>query len=280
MTFLENLKYEFKKQSALTILLVTNIVLFLIINISINLFSINILNWLAMPVSLSTFIYRFWTIITFMFSHENLGHVFANMLLLYFNGRMFANLLTERRLLFVYLASGISAGLLMLILGVILPATFSGVYLYGASAAVMGIICAFAMYAPNMPIAIFGIIEMQYKYWAMIIFTIFTILDFSINTGGKISHFGGAAFGLLFGYMLKNGNDISQLSFFKSRYFGSAQQPSNLKVVHSNKSQTVNSISSDAQKTIDALLDKISKNGYESLSKSEKELLFKLSQKK
>ena len=274
MTFLEKLKHELQKQSVLTLLLISNVLLFLVINISVNLLNSNVLNWLAMPVSLSAFIYRFWTIITYMFSHDNLGHVFANMLLLYFNGRMFANLLTEKRLLFVYIASGISAGLLMLVLGVILPTTFSGVYLYGASAAVMGIICAFAMYSPTMPVSIFGIIEMQYKYWAMILFTIFTILDFSINTGGKISHFGGAFFGLWFGYLLKNGNDISQLSFFKPK------TKSNLKVVHSNKGQVNNSISNDAQKTIDSLLDKISKNGYESLSKTEKELLFKLSQKK
>lgn len=270
---IRNLKNEAKKQGILTLLLIANVVLFLAINISSNILNSNLLNWLAMPVGLSSFAYRFWTIITYMFSHENFSHVFANMLLLYFNGRMFANLLTERRLLFVYLASGISAGLLMLVLGIILPTVFSGVILFGASAAVMGIISAFAMYAPTMPVSIFGIIEMQYKYWAMILFTIFTLLDFSINTGGKISHFGGAFFGLWFGYLLKNGNDLSQLSFFKPK------AKSNLKVVHSNKSQVNSSISNDAQKTIDGLLDKISKNGYESLSKTEKELLFKLSQK-
>lgn len=274
MTFLENLKYEAKKQGVLTILLIVNVVLFLVINISSNILNSNLLNWLAMPIGLSSFVFRFWTIITYMFSHDNFSHVFANMLLLYFNGRMFANLLTEKRLLFVYIASGISAGILMIVLGVIVPASFSGVILFGASAAIMGIISAFAMYAPTMPVSIFGILEMQYKYWAMILFTLFTLLDFSINTGGKISHFGGAFFGLWFGYLLKNGTDISKLTFLKRE-----AKPS-LKVVHSNKNHVSNSIPNDSQKTIDSLLDKISKNGYESLTKPEKELLFKLSQKK
>ena len=273
-SFISTIQSEFKKQSKLTLLLIVNVALFLIINVFSNILTINLLDWLAMPVSLSQFIYRFWTIISFQFAHDGFGHVLANMLLLYFNGRMFANLLTEKRLVFLYLLSGVSAGLLMLVLGLILPQQFSGVYLFGASASVIGIICAFAMYTPNMPIAIFGIIEMKYKYWAMILFTLFTLLDFSINTGGKISHFGGAAFGLLFGYLLKNGNDLSQLSFYKPK------AKTNLRVVHTNKSAINNSVSSEVQQTIDGLLDKISKNGYESLSKSEKELLFKLSQKK
>ena len=272
--FFSNLQSEFQKQSKLTLLLIVNVFLFLVINIFSNIFTINMLDWLAMPVSLSQFAYRFWTVVSFQFAHDGFGHVLANVLLLYFNGRMFANLLTEKRLVFVYLLSGISAGFLMLVLGLIFPQQFSGVYLFGASASVMGIICAFAMYTPNIPISIFGIIEMKYKYWAMILFTLFTLLDFSINTGGKISHFGGAAFGLLFGYLLKNGNDLSQLSFYKPKV------KSNLRVVYSNKNTVNETVSSEAQQTIDSLLDKISKNGYESLSKSDKELLFKLSQKK
>jgi hypothetical protein len=115
---------------------------------------------------------------------------------------------------------------------------------------------------------------MRYKYYAMLVFVVFTIIDFTVNTGGKISHFGGAMFGLLFGYLLRNGKDLSEMSLFKS------SKKTKLKKVHDNKHFYNKPNSLTQQQMIDELLDKISKNGYDSLSKSEKELLFKLSDKK
>lgn len=168
--------------------------------------------------------------------------------------------------------SGIMGGVILLILSAIFPAAFEYSILFGASAAVIGIVTSLAVYIPNLPVSLFGIIEMKYKYYALLIFAVSTIIDFNINTGGKISHFGGAFFGLFFGYMLKNGKDISDISLFK--------RSKKMKVVYSNPSVKPNETNQNNQQTIDALLDKISKNGYESLSKSEKELLFKLSQKK
>ena len=106
-------------------------------------------------------------------------------------------------------------GITLLILSGIFPETFEYSILFGASAAVIGIVTSLAMYIPNLPISLFGVFEMKYKYYALLIFAISTIIDFNINTGGKISHFGGAFFGLFFGYMLKNGKDISKLSIFK-----------------------------------------------------------------
>lgn len=170
--------------------------------------------------------------------------------------------------------SGLFGAIILLVLSAIFPATFANSILFGASAAVIGIVAALAMYIPNLPVSLFGIIEMKYKYFALMIFAISSIIDFNINTGGKISHFGGAFFGLFFGYMLKNGKDLSEISFYIR------SKKSKLKVVHSNKSAKPPSTSDTNQQTIDALLDKISKNGYENLSKTEKELLFKLSQKK
>ena len=180
--------------------------------------------------------------------------------------------MSEKKLMFVYMMSGLFGGLILLVLSILFPNTFTNSILFGASAAVLGVVAA--LYIPNLPVSIFGILEMKYKYYALLIFAVSTIIDFNINTGGKISHFGGAFFGLLFGYLLKNGKDISELSFFKR------QKKTKLKVVHNNKNKSVNDSSNANQKTIDELLDKISKNGYENLSKTEKELLFKLSQKK
>lgn len=275
MSFLDNIKNELQKHNKLTVLLVINISIFFIINISVSVFSTDIIvRNLALPLNLNEFVFKFWTLFTYMFSHKDFGHVFYNMLLLYFTARTFLNFMSEKKLMFVYMMSGLFGGIILLVLSILFPNTFTNSILFGASAAVLGVVAALALYIPNLPVSIFGILEMKYKYYALLIFAVSTIIDFNINTGGKISHFGGAFFGLLFGYLLKNGKDISELSFFKR------QKKTKLKVVHNNKNKSVNDSSNANQKTIDELLDKISKNGYENLSKTEKELLFKLSQKK
>jgi membrane associated rhomboid family serine protease len=275
MSFIQNIKHELQKHNRLTILLVVNISIFFIINISSGIFKSDFITLnMALPLNLNDFVFKFWTLFTYMFSHKDLGHVFYNMLLLYFSAQTFLNFLSEKKLVYVYIMSGLMGGITLLILSAIFPATFEYSILFGASAAVIGIVTSLAMYIPNLPVSLFGIIEMKYKYYALLIFAVSTIIDFNINTGGKISHFGGAFFGLLFGYMLKNGKDISELSFVKST------KKTTMKVVHSNPAAKAKEHSQSNQQTIDALLDKISKNGYENLSKAEKELLFKLSQKK
>lgn len=275
MSFLQNIKYELQKRNMLTVILMVNLAMFLVINISLHILKINLVSVLALPLNLQEFAFKFWTIITYMFSHEGFGHVFYNMLLFYFSAQTFTNFLSEKKLLYIYVMSGIFGGLILLLLSAISPTFFSGSYLYGASAAVIGIVTALAVYVPNLPVNLFGVIEMKYKYYALLVFVLFSIVDFTINTGGKISHFGGAFFGLLYGYLLKNGTDLSQLTFFKSK----TKSASKLKVVHANPNAT-NNTDTENQQIIDGLLDKISKSGYDSLSKTEKELLFKLSQKK
>ena len=277
MSLLQNIKSELQKHSTLTILLIVNIALFFIINISFGIFSFPLYNYLALPLNSSLFLARFWTLFTYMFSHKDLGHVFYNMLLLYFTARTFLGFLSEKKLLFVYITSGLCGGVLLLLLSVIFPVQFSGSVLYGSSAAVLGVVTSLVMYAPNLKVSLFGLLEMKYKYYALLVFALTTIIDFNVNTGGKISHVGGALFGLLFGYLLKQGKDISVFSFFTR-----TKKPT-LQVVHHNRSHTGTthtSPNSSSQHTIDSLLDKISKIGYDNLTKEEKALLFKLSQKK
>ncbi len=274
MSVIQNIKNELQKHSTLTILLIVNISLFFIINISTGIFNFPLYVYLALPLKFNLFLTHFWTLFTYMFAHKDLGHVFYNMLLLYFTAQTFLNFLPEKKLVFVYIASGLFGGLVLLILSCIFPSVFAYSLLFGASAAVLGIVMSLAAFIPNLPVNLFGIIEMRYKYYALLVFALTTIIDFNVNTGGKISHVGGALFGLFFGYMLKQGKDLSSVSFFK---FKKSPQ---LKVVQNNPRANSDVPNSANQHTIDTLLDKISKIGYDNLSKAEKELLFKLSQKK
>jgi hypothetical protein len=117
-----------------------------------------------------------------------------------------------------------------------------------------------------------------------------SILDFSVNTGGKIAHIGGAFFGYFFIKQLQNGADMSK-NFYKvmdgvagifapkpkMKVYSNNQTASKTRNT-SNPKPSKSSISeSERQKITDDILDKISKSGYDSLSKDEKDFLFKVS---
>src|SRR5688572_28548816 len=87
--------------------------------------------------------------------------------------------------------SGVSGGVLMLILGLIFPGTFSNSGLFGASAAVLGIGAVMAVYSPNYKVYLFVAFELSFNYFFLIPFALSTVFDLSVNTGGKISHIGG-----------------------------------------------------------------------------------------
>ena len=168
-----------------------------------------------------------------------------------------------------------SGAALVLILGMLFPASFGNAILLGASAAVLGVGAVMAIYSPNYKVFLFGVFELPYKYFYLLTFGVSTIIDLSVNTGGKISHIGGALFGVLYGYYLKKGTDLFDLSF-------SLKRKSKLKVVshNVNYSEPKKPKAGSDEQIMNDLLDKISKSGYDSLTKSEKEELFKLSQKK
>lgn len=272
MTFWSNIKSTFEQQSKLTVLIVLNIAIFLTVNLGIHIAHINLLPYLGLNAIPEEFIYKFWTLFTYMFTHEGLMHVVYNLILLFFSGQIFYSILGEKRLLYVYIMSGLAGGLIFMLLGFLAPEALFGHILIGASAAVMGIVAVVAIYAPNLPVNVFMLIEIPYKYFAIIVFVLSTLIDFSINTGGKISHIGGALFGLFYGYSLKKGNDLFNFSIFK-------KGNKNLKVVHRSQQTSTKSGQSD-EAALNKLLDKISKSGYDSLTKQERDELFRLSNKK
>lgn len=276
MNVFQRIKNNFEQQGILTQLIVVNAALFLTINVVGNLSHVKVLDYFALPMSGEAFITRFWTLFTFMFTHVAFWHLFWNMVLLYFMAQVFFTIMGQKKMLYLYVMSGICGGALTLILGLVFPASFGNSILIGASASVLGVGAVMAVYAPNYTVYLFGLLQLPYKYFYLFIFILNTIIDLSINTGGKISHMGGALFGLIYGLALKNGNDLFNFSLIPKK-------KSKLKVVYNQTtvkpSATSNKKNSDEER-MNSLLDKISKGGYDSLTKSEKEELFKLSQKK
>ncbi|MDZ4823382.1 MAG: rhomboid family intramembrane serine protease [Flavobacteriales bacterium] len=224
-----------------------------------------------------------WTIITHMFTHKDFWHWFGNMVVLYFAGLMFLQFLGAKKFLSTYLVGGL-AGLVLCIIGGLISEDLSGRMLIGASAAIMACFVAVASYAPNFEVNLFGVFRVQLKYIA----AVYVILDFvsigeSLNSGGHVAHLGGALYGFMYARLLKDGRNIQSWmdSLVGMIFFG--ERRSKLRVVHTKrggKSDEEFNIEKKAnQRRVDVILDKISRGGYESLSKEEKEFLFKFSQK-
>lgn len=263
---------KLKGFSAISQLLLINGVVFLLGNISFHLFHFPALNYLMLPARMKELATSFYTPFTYMFAHEELGHAFFNMIYLYFMGQIFASIVGERRLWFVYIAGGIAGAIFFLVLFNIF---FAGApaFLLGASASVTAVAIACAVYAPNMPVNLFFFGEFKLKWVVLIFFLINTAIDLSQNTGGKVAHLGGAFLGLIYAAQLKKGNDL--MDMFSLKFF-KRKKPAK---VYQMKNTSTSKVSNE-EKTLNELLDKINRSGYDSLSKQEKETLQKIASKK
>jgi membrane associated rhomboid family serine protease len=294
MGIFDDIKLTFRNGSNLTRLIYINIAVFILITIvAIIGFLLNnpessgkALDLFSVPASLNTLLVRPWTLITYMFTHKDIWHILFNMLWLYWFGRIFLEYLDERKLVAVYLLGGICGALVYILSFNIFPA-FKGVLAdsaaIGASASVMAIVIAIAAYVPDYTVQLFLFGRIKIKYMAMGIFVLTSIMDFSINSGGKLAHIGGAFFGYFYTINLRQGHDIGKgfnriidffVRMFKPRRI--------LKVTHKKVATEYeyNKNKAEHQKLVNKILDKISKGGYDSLTREEKETLFKESQKK
>ena len=290
----DEIKLTFRNGSNLTRLIYINIVVFILLSIVAGIgFLINnqeisgkALDLFSVPASFNALLLRPWTLITYMFTHKDIWHILFNMLWLYWFGRIFLEYLDERKLVAVYLLGGISGALVYILSFNIFPA-FTGVVAdsvaIGASASVMAIVIAIAAYVPDYTVQLFLFGRIKIKYMALAIFILTSIMDFSVNSGGKLAHIGGAFFGYFYIINLRHGHDIGKGFNRIIDFFAIIFKPrKKLKVTYKKVATEYeyNKIKVEHQKRINNILDKISKGGYESLTKEEKEALFKESQKK
>ena len=286
MAFADDLKSVFTgKGNGLMRIILVNVIVFLVINIFDALIKFNgsgpsLIYWLAIPGDLILSLKHGWTFITYMFLHEGLMHILFNMLWLYWIGKIFVEYAGSKRLVSVYLLGGISGGILYAITALLAPAYFANTFLLGASAGVMAVVIATAVLLPEYVIHLMFFGGVRLKYLALISFILTSLLDISENTGGKISHIGGAFFGMIFMLQYKNGNDITKpVTAFLDWLAGIFSGRPKIKVSYRKKAsdEDYNQSHRAKQAKVDLILDKISKSGYEALTKEEKDFLFKAS---
>lgn len=288
MSIADEIKQSFKSGSTLTKLIYINLAVFLVvklIGVFYFLFKIDdgfsLVNWLAVPADLTNLVRKPWTIFTYMFLHEDFLHILFNVLWLYWFGQIFLHYFDQKKLVSVYLLGGIAGAFIYILTFNIFP-VFADILpissALGASASVIAIVIAVSVYAPNHTIHLLFIGPVRLKYIALITILIDVISIASTNAGGHLAHLGGAMFGYFYILQLKRGNNITRFfDRFMDWLFSIFKPKPKIKITYKRPVNDIEYNKANAQKQaeIDKILDKIAQSGYESLTKKEKEVLFK-----
>lgn len=275
MELKDKLKYSLSVMGQLQKLIVINIIFFiipLILNTFLWLFElkdISILDYFVVEADLMSLIFKPWSLITYGFLHGSFSHLFWNMIMLFYFGNILVNYFGDKRLLNVFF-NGILFGGIIYIISYNLFPVFTGVSskMIGSSAGVMAILFYITSYNPNHTIRFF-FVNIKLLYIAVFLLLMDIIQIPVDNSGGHIAHLGGALIGFL---MFRSFKGID----FVDIYTNLSTRKNNKKI----KRNKTFSASNFDQKKIDSILDKISESGYESLTKEEKNYLFKASNKK
>lgn len=231
--------------------------------------------WVVLTGDLSFALVKPWTLLTYSFVHAGVIHLLFNLIVLFFVGQLFNTYFTGKQFLTVYLLGAILGGVFFLI-GSQFIAT--GSVLVGASAAVMAPLIGLAVFAPNMQVRLALIGNVKLWHIAAFIIVLDIIQLSTSNVGGHLAHLGGAVMGVVYIKLLQGGFDLSTI-FDKVVNIFKRPKGTKFKKVYVNKERIKHDVvvdeEKDKQKKIDLILDKISKSGYESLTKEEKDFLFR-----
>jgi membrane associated rhomboid family serine protease len=248
--------------------------------------------------SFEVFITRPWTLITYFFAHSlaDFFHILFNMLVFYWFGRLFIEYLGSDKLIAVYVLGGLAGGLVYLLMYNTIPFyseqlaimpevvdryKFPG--MVGASAAVYAVVVAIATLIPDYTFFLLFLGPVRIKYIAAFYVVVSFVGTIGSNQGGNIAHLGGALIGFIYTKQLQAGVNWGSWITVTLQFFRDLFKPRpKVKVSYrSEKKQEPKKSGkpSVSQAELDAILDKISAAGYESLTKDEKEKLFNASKK-
>ena len=331
----DDIRREFDYGNMISRIMIVNVAVYLVINLAwvfLQVFTgwegsslyLDIRNFLAISDSGWHLLTHPWSVLTHMFLHEGFWHILWNMLYLYWFGRIFGDLLGDRRVLPLYILGGLAGAVFFVGSSYLLGYGGPGVhYAFGASAAVMAITVATGIFAPEYSIRLLflGNVRLKYIVLFVILMQVFA-LGSNVNTGGTFGHFGGILAGFLFAFYLKRGDDITapiqraiawvtdqydklttpsddhrrgagpRAAFRRGRSVppreaATRPRPSFMRRAGSGAAASSGSASQDQrpaeddpathQQQLDAILDKIKERGYNSLTKDEKDFLFRAS---
>lgn len=290
MDFLSTIKQSFKTGNAVIRLIFVNVavfVLFYLVSLVFTLFNLTAFDfstYLAVPSAIPALLAKPWTLISYMFFHQNFFHILFNMIALYWFGQLFLMYFNQKQLTALYFIGGIAGAIIYILSFNFFPyfiLHYPNVLLLGASGSIMAIITAVAFHAPNMEMQMLFIGRIKLK-WIAIIFILTSFFGItSNNAGGELAHLGGALAGYLFVVSLRKGRDLTK---GLNRIFDGITnllKGRKLRVVKNRKEPKrkmndaeYNMHKAKSMEEIDRILDKIKTSGYESLTAEEKRKLF------
>ncbi len=285
-SIIDDLKMQYKFGGMTQRLIYWNIACFLISYVFFGLLrlvdiDVNFLQYVSLSSNPVDLLWKPWSIISYSFFHSDFFHIFFNLIILNFSSQLFLTFFNQKQLLGLYVLSAIFAGVVFMssfyLMNIIAP-------IVGASAAIMAILVAVTTYSPLMNVRL--LLVGNVKLWQItVVILVLDLLQIRMdNSGGHIAHLAGAFFGFGFVKLLENGTDLSKIvstiiDFFVNLFKKSPSKP--FKKVHKNykkptEKPTSRIVTKDkTQQQIDEILDKISRSGYDCLTKEEKEFLFK-----
>ena len=281
MSLINNLKSKFSTASIIQQLIYINVSVF-IVTLILSSFSglygnrTNfIYEWFSLSSSFGEFIIKPWTLVSYGFLHNGFLHLLFNCLVLHFFGRLFLEYFSQKQALNFYILGTIFGGVAYMLSYSHFPLFQGKIHtLVGASAGITALVIGIATYIPNyqLQLRFIGYVKVWQLAGAFILFDLISLAGG--NGGGHIAHLGGALFGYIYVSQASN-KEISLFNWFASLF--NKRKKTFQTVYRSSKKQTNKKTTEDKQAQIDSILDKISKTGYETLTKEEKEFLFKQS---
>ncbi len=292
--FIDEIKHQYKFGGMHIKLIFINVLTFLFIGlftVLARLSSNDSLNFLmdeifTLQTDFLPFLQKPWGLVTSIFAHFEIMHILFNMLMLYFAGKLFEHFFGAKRLLAIYILGGIVGGLFEILAHSLVPSMANeSAVIVGASGSIMAIFIGLAFYKPNLPVSVFGLFEFKIIYLGLI-YLVFDIFSLGINDGtAHFAHLGGAIIGVIASQQANSSANFvfrfEQFLYKLFNLFSTFNFKAKKKTTFQNKrpktDEEFNVEKKNRQEQINKILDKIAKSGYESLSKSEKEFLFKQS---
>jgi membrane associated rhomboid family serine protease len=284
MSIIKDLKYRYSTGNIVEKLIYINVALFictLLVSVLQGLYKgeMNfIMEWFSLDNDINTLFRKPWSILSYGFLHAGFLHILMNMIVLYFIGNLFLEYFTEKQLLNFYILGTLFGGIFFLFSQNYFP-LFEGesTVLVGASAGISAIFIGITTYMPNYQIKLrfIGFVKLWYLAAFWIGLDVLGLIG--SNAGGHFAHLGGALFGFI--YVSRASN--KEISFLNNIWSMFSSKNKKMKTVYKSSTKRKNNVSNtnSNQVKIDAILDKISKSGYDTLTKEEKDFLFKQGKK-
>ena len=304
MAFIDDIKRTYSQGSMLLRLILINIGVFVLLHVVVlcgllfNVSGDEVVRWIELPSNLWLLLKRPWTLVTYMFAHYSMLHILFNMLWLYWLGRIFMEYFSPKQLTGVYLLGGWGGALLYLLAYNLLPhLAYTTAFLIGASASVIAIVVATAVYAPDYKIGLLFLGEVPLKWVAIVTVAIDLLSMEGGNIGTSTAHIGGAIVGALYALCIKQGRDITRplnalidgiVGLFNGRSFkrpdiqwrSNSDKQARGQAGEKRPPAGARPADTVSEEELDIILGKIKAAGYDALTDAEKDKLFKASRRR